>query len=213
MSIGAKLIAEERQRQIEVRGYTDEQNDKLANGELAWTAACYAAPLPIHRPSLSGIDGDYVDPWPGCCTDKRKEGTRIRRLTKAGALVAAEIDRLQRLPNERLSTDETGVELIGAERQRQIEAEGWSASHDDSHSLEELAWAAACYAAPGEVRTLVYGKTTGELLWASDPWPWEAEWDKRGQSPRVRDLVKAGALIAAEIDRLSRLEAEEQPNG
>lgn len=106
MSIGAKLIAEERQRQIEVLGYTDEQNEGLANGELAMTAACYAAPWKIYHATTTGEPEPeviYVDPWPGCCADKRNEGTRIRRLVKAGALLAAEIDRLTRLEPEEQS--------------------------------------------------------------------------------------------------------------
>ncbi|HCT33652.1 MAG TPA: hypothetical protein DF966_10890, partial [Sulfitobacter sp.] len=39
-----------------------------------------------------------------------------------------------------------------------------------------------------------------------DPWPseWDDEWDKRDQLDRRRKLVIAGALIAAEIDRLDR---------
>jgi hypothetical protein len=44
----------------------------------------------------------------------------------------------------------------------------------------------------------------GMVVSWQDPWPWEPEWDKRGSGDRMRDLVKAGALIAAEIDRLQR---------
>ncbi|WP_141231078.1 MULTISPECIES: hypothetical protein [Pseudomonas] len=38
-------------------------------------------------------------------------------------------------------------------------------------------------------------------------WPWSAEW-KQQSDPR-RMLVKAGALILAEIERLDRLKASE----
>jgi len=38
-------------------------------------------------------------------------------------------------------------------------------------------------------------------------WPWDEEWWKP-DNDAVRNLAKAGALIAAEIDRLQRL----QPN-
>jgi len=34
-------------------------------------------------------------------------------------------------------------------------------------------------------------------------WPWEASWWKPSDDP-IRNLAKAGALIAAEIDRLQR---------
>jgi hypothetical protein len=105
-----------------------------------------------------------------------------------------------------------GTDLIVAERQRQIEAEGWTAEHDDEHKDESLAWAAVCYAAPERVfRHREYAASMDFV----DPWPWEQSADARHydgnvlQDPptdaaRIRLLVKAGALIAAEIDRLSR---------
>ena len=36
-----------------------------------------------------------------------------------------------------------------------------------------------------------------------DDWPWSDKWWK--PKDKIRDLVRAGALIAAEIDRLQRL--------
>jgi hypothetical protein len=44
-----------------------------------------------------------------------------------------------------------------------------------------------------------------EYLSKSYSWPWDAEWWKPSPDS-VRNLVKAGALIAAEIDRLQRKE-------
>ena len=41
-----------------------------------------------------------------------------------------------------------GIRLIAAERQRQVDVEGWTPAHDDEHDEGELAIAAACYAAP-----------------------------------------------------------------
>lgn len=90
-----------------------------------------------------------------------------------------------------------GVRLIAEERQRQIDVEGWTPEHDDAHRYGEIAWAAVCYAAPGEVLVLDEG---GEPV---DPWPWE-DGDKRPTTSRLRRMVKAGALIAAEIERLQR---------
>lgn len=92
----------------------------------------------------------------------------------------------------------TGIELIAAERERQIYSEGWSPKHDDSHAEMELSRAARCYASP-----LLDSKST-----PGASWPWElADW-KPSDDP-VRNLVKAGALIAAEIDRINR--ARPQP--
>jgi hypothetical protein len=84
-----------------------------------------------------------------------------------------------------------------AERQRQVETEGWSVEHDDAHERGELASAAACYAK---------NSVTGPARWAGLPppdWPWDCRWWKP-TTPR-RDLVKAAALIIAEIERLDRI--------
>lgn len=95
----------------------------------------------------------------------------------------------------------SGVELIAAERRRQVEKEGWDSGHDDEHDEEQLACAGACYAMPPKVR--VRSLLDGTLL--SHLWPWDREWWKPRPRDRIRELVKAGALIAAEIDRLQRL--------
>lgn len=84
------------------------------------------------------------------------------------------------------------------ERLRQIEGEGWTPEHDDQHTQGQLAGAAGCYA---------FGSA---LAGAGDPivkrpyhlWPWAAEWWKPTNQRRM--LVKAGALILAEIERLDR---------
>jgi len=94
-----------------------------------------------------------------------------------------------------------GIDLITAERKRQVRELGWTSDHDDEHQREELAWAATHYAAPeGLIRSVGGG--------FSRVWPdtWSKSWDKKGEGTRIRDLVKAGALIAAEIDRLLRAE-------
>lgn len=84
-----------------------------------------------------------------------------------------------------------GVKLIARERKRHVEREGWDADHDDGHTCDELARAAVCYAMPAPMRRMSY-------------WPWDEEYWKPTPKDRVRELVKAGALIAAEIDRLLR---------
>ncbi len=108
-----------------------------------------------------------------------------------------------------------GVGLISAERTRQQSVEGWSADHDNKHDAGEMAMAAALYATPVPIRAEMnapckYCDTKEECdhvfrerEWR-DPWPWDKEWDKRGKHGRVRQLAIAGALIAAEIDRLIR---------
>jgi len=107
----------------------------------------------------------------------------------------------------------TGVELIAAERRRQIEEEGWTAEHDDRHKHGELAAAAACYAvAETPVYTLrsysVGGDPRLPQYKLENVWP--VGWSPGAWKPkdRLRNLIRAGALIAAEIDRLQRLEGE-----
>ncbi|EPK3136953.1 MULTISPECIES: hypothetical protein [Enterobacter cloacae complex] len=82
-----------------------------------------------------------------------------------------------------------------AERQRQRSVEGWTSEHDDAYQNSELADAAACYA--------IHAHNQGFSTPAH--WPWAPEWWK--QSGARRDLVKAGALILAEIERIDRFAA------
>lgn len=93
-----------------------------------------------------------------------------------------------------------GAARIAAERRRQIEVEGWTPEHDAEHDAAELTLAAAAY--------LFEAVTTAmpALWWPEDdpppsPWPWDESWWKPSLDP-IRNLEKAGALIAAEIDRL-----------
>lgn len=90
----------------------------------------------------------------------------------------------------------SGVALIRAERLRQVAVEGYTPEHDARHGGSQLARAAACYAlhASGVRQISIYP------LGSSWPWPWPAaDFKPKGPLP---DLVRAGALIAAEIDRL-----------
>jgi len=93
----------------------------------------------------------------------------------------------------------TGAERIAAERKRQIEIEGWTTEHDTQHTDESLGLAAACYSSP--VPIFVH-EHCGPHHHFMDPWPWSGGWDKRGKHDRIRQLEIAGALCAAEIDRL-----------
>lgn len=87
--------------------------------------------------------------------------------------------------------------MIAAERSRQIEEEGWSPEHDDEHLEGELGLAAMAYIAASDR----YNDLAGERFYPSN---WKPGWWKPSED-RIRNLVKAGALIAAEIDRLKRL--------
>jgi hypothetical protein len=114
----------------------------------------------------------------------------------------------------------TGAERIAFERRRQTKSKGYSEKHDDGHMDHSLALAACAYAAPAQVFRM---RDHGDSVSFVDCWPitWHRKYDKRprhdsthrileaaAMTPmrRIRQLEKAGALIAAEIDRLLRLE-------
>lgn len=112
-------------------------------------------------------------------------------------------------------TTEQVLSEIGAERAEQIGKHGWTAEHDDNnHDKGELAMAAACYAMPHRL----YQKSDyADGVTYMDPWPWSRQWDKRpyhgnvvrgngSQGEKVRRglLVRAAALIVAEIERIDR---------
>jgi hypothetical protein len=94
----------------------------------------------------------------------------------------------------------TGAEMIARERRRQIEGEGWTDEHDSNYRRGELSAAAASYAMAASAQVMFRRDTMSDITPPSQ-WPWTAEWWKLSDDP-VRTLTKAGALIAAEIDRL-----------
>jgi len=81
---------------------------------------------------------------------------------------------------------------VMAERRRQVEQEVWTPEHDDQYDGGELSLAASCYALAGD----------GPHATVPEDWPWGYDWWK----PRDdrANLVKAGALILADIERLDR---------
>lgn len=107
----------------------------------------------------------------------------------------------------------TGIELIAAERKRQISSGGWSSAHDDEHENGDIVSAAISYS------IFAWWKLVGTACgWnrpmvdtiIGDNWfPWDSTWWKPSEDDQVRNLVKAGALIAAEIDRIQRATGRE----
>ena len=99
-----------------------------------------------------------------------------------------------------------GIELIAEERQRQIEIEGYSAQHDSQHNASELIYAAIAYVESAKVgvNCSEIGNTDeNEIMRRKTEmgryYPFGSSFKP---STDIRDLVKAGALIAAAIDRL-----------
>lgn len=91
-----------------------------------------------------------------------------------------------------------GVESIAAERARQIAEEGFDTGNDAGYVKEELIRAAICY-------LLVRSRLSGVALSLGSTmfqhlWPFGREWWK--PKSKREDLIRAGALIAAELDRM-----------
>lgn len=106
-------------------------------------------------------------------------------------------------------------EDIIRERSRQVSEEGWSSERDDAYISGELARAAAAYC-ESAARPKLFSRRPGAAFTVPMSWPssWSREWWKPTNSRR--DLVKAGALIIAEIERLDRAaiaKAEGKPAG
>jgi hypothetical protein len=103
-----------------------------------------------------------------------------------------------------------GIVLIAEERDAHEIREGWTAAHDDAHTFGEMADAAACYALTnkGPYRSEDHEPDTCPhrpvRFRVPFRWPWASKWWKPTPNDRVRELVKAGSLISAEIDRLLR---------
>lgn len=108
-------------------------------------------------------------------------------------------DQERRRRQDPTSAMPNGADLIWRERKRQVSAEGWSREHDAQHMHGEMVDAARAY--------LIAPR------FADRPptyWPWDRQYWKPCPDDRMRELVKAGALIAAEIDRLLRLSGSDE---
>lgn len=89
---------------------------------------------------------------------------------------------------------------LAAERDRQVGPEGYTPEHDDAHTDGSLARAALAYVAASAI---------GWSVTAITCWPWEPAAFK--PTTRRRNLVKAGALLIAEIERLDRKAEAAEP--
>jgi hypothetical protein len=99
------------------------------------------------------------------------------------------------------------TDLIAAERERQMSDEGYTAEHDRQHAWE-LTRAGVLYAdnsaqiiagLPHLIPGDQWSETQDDDM--PNPWPWHPRSWKPTDDP-IRDLTKAGALIAAAIDSL-----------
>lgn len=113
--------------------------------------------------------------------------------------------------NSETTQHKSGSELIAEERHRQINEEGFSVSKDASYRSGELNDAAISYAeaAAAHARGESFRYLKSLIHRPRIRWPWDNRWWKPSQDP-IRNLVKAGALIAAEIDRIQNEESDDR---
>lgn len=171
-----------------------------------WNAA-------VERAAVIANDSVHLTPDPGAAIKTMLNGRATLHPPSEAALSAQVQD----------VADSPAIKAIAAERRRQIEKEGWSPDHDDAHCDGSIALAGACYAMFAAVSdnarrsTQLPGSLTndGQAVegWAAflSIWPWERHFWK--PTTRVRDLEKAGALIAAELDRVIRAAAPAKQEG
>jgi hypothetical protein len=99
------------------------------------------------------------------------------------------------------------IEDVISERSRQVSEEGWTAERDDKHTDGSLANAGACYALTyDEMEERTSSGYGGAFFPFKVPRHWPSSWSPRWwkRKDRRRDLVRAAALIIAEIERLDR---------
>ncbi|HHS9692473.1 TPA: hypothetical protein ACTW9J_002774 [Klebsiella michiganensis] len=178
----------------------------------AWAEEAGALPWGIlgkHRKQ----DGNYPGPhytymWKAWQAASAELVEALEKAQTKNALVAGGIEAVAKL-HERIAelesrTVSAAAADVLAERQRQVTAEGWSSKHDDQYKNTELAFAASCYAFHAAAAS--WDLEDDGIPYDSHPvpkqWPWDPSWWK--PTDARRDLVKAGALILAEIERIDR---------
>ncbi|MDK2126466.1 hypothetical protein [Parachitinimonas caeni] len=92
---------------------------------------------------------------------------------------------------------------IQIDRSLQIELMGYDAENDDRHTNGEIAVLAALYAMPERFRDIATGQYEETITERLLPKGW-----RLALGDRRRELVKAAALIVAEIERLDRMEGK-----
>ena len=181
----ALALLDERERNQQYIKLRDQENEEIALtvGKL--------------RVELEDAENNLIDSE--CHVAELEEALRDKQ-----ALLEASEKRIAELEAREFSP--ALLDVI-AERQRQMSVEGWTPEHDDQYKNNDLAFAASCYAFHSASASWDFEDdgTPYDIHPAPKNWPWSPEWWKP-TNPR-RDLVKAGALILAEIERIDRQEA------
>lgn len=198
------LIAEiERHRQINAEGCKPDSNTLLSGLPCAGAASCR---------SLDQTEGEQPDlNFQLLLLAERscsllEDWVQYTSVSDKG--VNDQIKETRELLEAQSPTWSTAVRDLLAERRRQVREEGYTLERDDQYTEGQLAQAASTYAFWADPRGarqddhIDYLNSTLKGLW-----PWAKEYWK----PTIQRLmlIKAGALILAEIERLDRRTARE----
>lgn len=187
--------------QPSAKALTDEQRNKVRDAIAETLGGAYDC---LRVWSAWGVGTMSQDDFALLVEDE----SRLAEITDAaiGAILAAE------QPSEDKRNTAAARDVL-AERRRQVTAEGWTPEHDDEHDEGELALAAAGYAQSASDQIQCVAKELDDSTLEDDGCPsstFPHGWQFKAAPPR-RMLVKAGALILAEIERIDRAAMAEQP--
>lgn len=132
---------------------------------------------------------------------------RRREVDEDFSSALSEVLRRGGFPEEEFRSFMESVDLVVRERIRQETEEGWTAEHDDGHTHGEMATAAGAYCESANRDRDAEGEISREDLEFLEQEHWPIQWDASWLKPKTpeRDLIRAGALILAELDRRRRL--------
>jgi len=187
-----------------IKDVTKHRPDCIVPRAKAWLTA---PALPAQAEQAAAVRAEVLDDVAhtlsmcrGYVENRLDEGTRERNpiIIEAANSVLERIDEgIAALAKEAAieAPSQAALDVL-AERRRQVEEEGWHPDQDDDYEDGQLSMAAACYAMQGN--TPNYGPPPD--------WPWDRDWWK--PTDDRRNLVKAGALIIADIERIDRAAAQ-----
>lgn len=93
------------------------------------------------------------------------------------------------------------LNLVKAERQKQINKHGYTHEHDDKHTDGAIADAAACFA------------TEKNTTWClQELYPWEPWFLNKTEKSRKEQIITACAMLMAEWERIDRIEKKATVN-
>ncbi|WP_421983411.1 hypothetical protein [Roseibium sp.] len=169
-----------------------------AGGVMVTLAAlCIAAGLNMHA---AGVD-ELARNWANSDKIRKKQASKPKH-SPLPQHVEEKPQGQSRMPVEVQGTQllSEGVDHIAWERHHHLDFLGFGPERDDKYTDRQLAKAALCYL----THAAYPDKLRDSLTFVPAEWPWDPIWWK--PQSRIDDLIRAGSLIAAEIDRIKRLE-------